>query len=60
MAKGEVGDGHVIHDEMELLGAVRELVTDPGANRLTLAEEFLRVVLRHHGLQHLQIKTVSE
>lgn len=58
MAKGEVGDGHVVHDEVELLGPVRELVADAGADRLTLAEEFLRVVLRHHGLQHLRITTV--
>ena len=55
VAKGEVGDGHVVHDEVELLGAVRELVTDAGADRLTLAEELLCVVLGHDGLEHLRV-----
>lgn len=53
VAEGEVGDGDVVHDEVELLRAVGELVADAGADRLTLAQQLLSVVLRHDRLQDL-------
>lgn len=53
VAEGEVGDGHVVHDEVELLGAVGQLVPDAGADRLTLAQQLLRIVLGYDCLQHL-------
>lgn len=54
--EGEVGDGHVVHDEVELLRAVGQLVPDAGAHGLTLAQQLFRVVLGHHGLQHLDAR----
>ena len=58
MPEREVGDGHVVHDQVELLRAVGQLVADTRAHGLTLAQQLLRVVLGHHGLQHLRAAVV--
>lgn len=57
VSEGKVGDRHVVHDEVELLRAVGQLVANAGADGLTLAQQFLGVVLGHHGLQHLRLLT---
>lgn len=56
VAEGKVGDRDVVHDEVELLRAVGELVADAGADGLTLAEELLGVVLGHDRLENLEEK----
>lgn len=54
----EVGDGHVVHNQVELFCAVGQLVADASAHGLTLAQQLLRVVLGHHGLQHLHAAVI--
>jgi len=54
VAEREVGDGDVVHDEVELLRPVGQLVPDARAHGLTLAQQLLGVVLGHDCLQHLR------
>ena len=51
--EGEVGDGDVVEDDAELLGALRQLGVDRRGDDLTLRDKLARVELRHHRLQHL-------
>eukprot|EP00968_Pinguiococcus_pyrenoidosus_P024561 scaffold4847_cov265-Pinguiococcus_pyrenoidosus.AAC.5 len=50
-AEGEVRDGHVVQDEVEVLRAFRQRVADLVGDGGALAQQLLGVVLRHHGLR---------
>mmetsp|Transcript_43946 Transcript_43946/g.138123 ORF Transcript_43946/g.138123 Transcript_43946/m.138123 type:complete len:329 (+) Transcript_43946:195-1181(+) len=52
-AEGQVRDGHVVEDEVEILGALRERVADLLGDGRALRQQLLGVVLGHHGLEHL-------
>lgn len=53
VAEGEVGDGHIVHDEVELLRPVGQLFPDASTHGLTLAQQLLCIVLCHHRFENL-------
>mmetsp|Transcript_21524 Transcript_21524/g.61866 ORF Transcript_21524/g.61866 Transcript_21524/m.61866 type:complete len:216 (+) Transcript_21524:380-1027(+) len=52
-AIGEVRDGHIVHEDIELLRPLHNAPADDLRHLLPLCQELLGVVLRHGGLHHL-------
>ena len=50
LAEGEVGDRHVVEDDVEVGGAAHEHLPDVAAHRLALRDQLRRVVLRDDRL----------
>mmetsp|Transcript_601 Transcript_601/g.2389 ORF Transcript_601/g.2389 Transcript_601/m.2389 type:complete len:222 (-) Transcript_601:395-1060(-) len=49
----EVGDRDVLDDQVEVPGPLGQVLLDLCGHFITLRQELLRVVLRHHGLEDL-------
>mmetsp|Transcript_3611 Transcript_3611/g.8683 ORF Transcript_3611/g.8683 Transcript_3611/m.8683 type:complete len:222 (-) Transcript_3611:47-712(-) len=52
-AVGEVGDGDVVHQDVELPCAMDDGLADLLRDMLALRQQLLRIVLRNRGLHHL-------
>ena len=53
-AERELSEGHVVQDDVEVFGAVDELLPHQQAHLLPLGDQLRRVELGHHGLQYLE------
>ena len=52
-AEAELGDGDVVEDDVEVPGAVGQLLADHHGDLLALRDQLRGVELGHHALQHL-------
>ncbi len=51
--EGQVGDGHVVEEEVELLATGEKTLLDLAGDLITLRDQLVRVVLRDNSLENL-------